>query len=68
MNGNVFFPSFVQTPLEIASTMNAGVFEPMESVVCASATLQIASDFSYWKKRTGVFFAERNRVVSGEFF
>ena len=53
---------FIETPLQIASTMNSGVFEPMESVVCVSATLQIARDFSFWKYRTGLLFQNPDRV------
>ena len=53
---------FIETPLQIASTMNAGVFEPMETVVCVSATLQIANDFSFWKYRSGVNFQDPSRV------
>lgn len=53
---------FIETPLQIASTMNAGVFEPMESVVCVSATLQVAKDFSYWKRRTGLCFQDSERI------
>ena len=47
--------------------MNAGVFEPMESVICVSATLQVANDFSYWKYRTGLNFQESERISSGVF-
>ena len=41
---------FIQTPLDIAPLMNKGVFEPMDSVVCTSATLGIGGKFSFWKK------------------
>lgn len=53
---------FIETPLQIASTMNAGVFEPMETVICVSATLQIANDFSFWKYRSGVNFQDPSRL------
>lgn len=61
------FVRFIETPLQIASTMNAGVFEPMESVVCVSATLQVARDFSFWKYRTGLHFQDSTRINSGVF-
>lgn len=61
------FVRFIETPLQIATTMNAGVFEPMESVVCVSATLQIAKDFSFWKYRTGLHFQDQDRVTQGVF-
>ena len=47
--------------------MNKGVFEPMDSVVCTSATLSIGKSFNYWKKRSGVFFAEEERILEGDF-
>lgn len=65
-SGGIFL-RFIETPLQIASTMNAGVFEPMESVICVSATLQIEKDFSFWKYRTGLNFQETQRIVNGVF-
>ena len=64
---NPWFVQFIQTPLDIAPMMNKGVFEPMKSVICTSATLGIGESFNYWKKRTGVLFAEQNRVSEGSF-
>jgi hypothetical protein len=40
-DGKEFYVTFTRTPLDIAPLMNTGVFEPMESVVCTSATLKI---------------------------
>ena len=67
LSSGALFLRFVETPLQIASTMNAGVFEPMESVVCVSATLQITNDFSFWKYRTGLHFQEQSRVMQKVF-
>ena len=67
LSSGAIFLRFIETPLQIASTMNCGVFEPMESVVCVSATLQVANDFSYWKYRTGINFQESSRVNQGVF-
>lgn len=67
LSSGAIFLRFIETPLQIASTMNCGVFEPMESVVCVSATLQVANDFSYWKYRTGINFQESCRVNQGVF-
>lgn len=64
---NLNYVQFFQTPLDIAPTMNKGVFEPMSSVVCTSATLSIGSSFNYWKKRTGVKFSEESRVCEEQF-
>ena len=65
--GSRQYTVFTRTPLDIAPLMNTGVFEPMESVVCTSATLEINRDFGYWMRRTGVSFADSGRILSGEF-
>lgn len=62
-----FYVQFYQTPLDIAPLMNSGVFEPMKSVICTSATLSISGSFSFWQKRVGVCFVEKNRVHAGVF-
>ena len=67
LSNGTFAAVFVQTPLDISKTMNAGVFEPMKSVVCTSATLRTGNSFSYWSGRTGVLFAEKERILSGVF-
>ena len=64
---SVWYVQFYQTPLDIAPLMNSGVFEPMETVVCTSATLRIGNDFSFWMRRTGSAFVEENRLSSGVF-
>lgn len=56
-----------QTPLDISHLMNEGVFEPMETVVCTSATLKTGRDFSYWMRRTGVTLAGEERILKDEF-
>jgi len=61
------FVQFTQTPLDIAPLMNGGVFEPMSSVVCTSATLRTGDTFDYWKRRTGISFLETDKVLEGEF-
>lgn len=58
---------FNETPLDISQRMNAGVFEPMSSVVCASATLTINRSFDFWMRRTGLRFADEERLATGEF-
>ncbi|MBQ9281219.1 MAG: DEAD/DEAH box helicase family protein [Treponema sp.] len=64
---NPFYYEFNETPLDIASLMNKGVYEPMKSIVCTSATLSISRTFDFWKKRVGINFIEKERVKSGEF-
>ena len=62
-----FFVQLFQSPLDIAPLMHGGVFEPMSTVVCTSATLCIGGNFSFWQRRTGVGFVERERLLSGDF-
>ena len=54
--------TLTSTPLEISGMMNSGVFEPMSSVIFTSATLRTGRDFYYWMNRTGVTFAEKERI------
>ena len=64
---NPMYYEFNETPLDIAPLMNKGVFEPMKSIVCTSATISISKSFDFWKKRVGINFIEKERVKSGEF-
>ncbi len=66
-NDNPFYFQFYQTPLDIAPLMNKGVYDPLKTVVCTSATLSVNKRFDFWKNRVGVTFAEQERVISGEF-
>lgn len=58
---------FTQTPLDISSLMNRGVFEEMQTVICTSATLRTGYNFNYWMNRTGVSYVERERVICKDF-
>ncbi len=58
---------YTQTPLDISSMMNEGVFSEMSTVVCTSATLKTGRDFAYWMRRTGVNFVPDERVLLGDF-
>lgn len=64
---NPEFYVYTQTPLDISSLMNQGVFEEMKTVICTSATLRTGTNFNYWMRRTGVSFVERERVISCDF-
>ena len=64
---NPFYYEYIATPLDIAPMMNKGVYEPMKTVVCTSATISISKSFDFWKKRVGISFVEKERVKSGEF-
>lgn len=61
------YVQFVQTPLDIAPLMNSGVFEPLSTVVCTSATLRTGGNFSYWLSRTGISLSAPERVVKKNF-
>ncbi len=61
------YPRFVQTPLDIAPLMKIGVFEPLKTVVCVSATLTTAGSFNFWLNRSGIDLIDQERIVSGSF-
>ncbi len=61
------YPRFVQTPLDIAPLMKLGVFEPLKTVVCVSATLTTAGSFDFWLNRCGIALIEEERVFTGEY-
>lgn len=63
----LMFVQFVETPLDIAPMMNKGVFEPLETVVCTSATLRTGNNFGYWTRRTGVSFTDPERLLMADF-
>ena len=62
-----WFCRFVQAPLNIAPRMNEGVFEPLSTVVCTSATIRSSNSFDYWLRRTGASFVDDERLATGEF-
>lgn len=64
---NPFYVTFTQTPLDISKLMNTGVYEPMDSVVNTSATLQINNSFDYFLRRIGMNYVEKNRLLTGVF-
>ena len=64
---NPYYVTFTQTPLDISKMMNAGVYEPMASVVHTSATLQINNTFDFFLRRTGISYADKDRVKTGFF-
>lgn len=67
-NGEVqFYLQLNETPLVISNLMVKGVFEPMDSVVCTSATLSISTSFEFWKRKTGVSLIEKSKISEGVF-
>lgn len=61
------FASFTATPLDVSHMMAEGVFTPMDSVVCTSATLRTGGSFSYWMRRTGAGLIEESRLSQALF-
>ena len=59
--------NYYQTPLDMSSLLHKGVFEPFSTVICTSATLGIASNFSFWMRRNGVLFEDKERILQGMF-
>jgi ATP-dependent DNA helicase DinG len=62
-----WYPQLIQTPLDIAPFMNKGIYDPLQTIVCTSATLQIAGSFNYWMKRNGAYFVDKKRITTGEY-
>lgn len=62
-----WFCRFVQAPLNIALRMNEGVFEPLSTVVCTSATIRTGKNFDYWLGRSGACFVDQERLCTGDF-
>ena len=56
-----------ETPLDISNLMNTGVFEPMQSVICTSATLKTGNNFTYWMTRIGLFYSQKERVITQQY-
>lgn len=59
--------TFCRTPLDSAPKISRGVFEPLSSVVCTSATLSVSSDMRYWIKQSGAALSEGERLISASF-
>ena len=61
------FINYYQTPLDMSTLLHKGIFESFSTVVCTSATLGIASNFSFWMRRTGILFEDKDRILQGIF-
>ncbi len=61
------YPRLIQTPLDIAPLMKIGVFEPLKTVICVSATLTMANSFNFWLNRSGIALIDEERVLQGDF-
>lgn len=57
------FVNYSITPLDISRLMCEAVFEPYSSVIATSATLSINSNFNFWKRRVGLSYVDRERVI-----
>lgn len=61
------FINYYQTPLDMSTLLHKGIFEAFSTIVCTSATLGIASNFSFWMRRTGILFEDKERILQGIF-
>jgi Rad3-related DNA helicase len=61
-NGYSYSLKIQSAPLDIAEKLSVGLYDHMETVVMASATLTVARDFSYISKRLGLDLDSRERV------
>ena len=61
------YVTLTETPLDISSLMNIGVYEEMSSVICTSATLRSGKNFTYWCGRTGINYCDPERVECNAF-
>jgi ATP-dependent DNA helicase DinG len=59
--------TFLQaTPIDVSSILSAKLFDQVETIVMASATLAVAGEFNYVEKRLGIS-AARTLIVPGHF-
>lgn len=65
--GSGIYPRFYATPLDIAPMMQKGVFEPLSTVVCTSATLKTGESFNFWLHRSGAQYVDAERLLCREF-
>lgn len=56
--------TFCRTPLDVSSKISRGIFEPLSSVICTSATLSVAGDMQYWMRRSGASLSEGERLMT----
>ncbi|WP_428768526.1 helicase C-terminal domain-containing protein [Treponema sp. HNW] len=67
-----FYPVLYETPLDTSSRIYENLFEPIHTVVCTSATLTLSNaktgdGFSYWLRRTGARFSDKERLLCAVF-
>ncbi|HDY88803.1 MAG TPA: DEAD/DEAH box helicase, partial [bacterium] len=63
VNGTFYSLKIKSAPLDIAEKLACGLYDYMETVVMTSATLTVANDFSYIRRRLGLDLDTRERVV-----
>jgi ATP-dependent DNA helicase DinG len=51
---------FTVTPIDVAPSLRAALFEPNKTVVCVSATLTVNDSFTYWESRCGLKLSNGN--------
>lgn len=56
-----------RAPLDTAPKISRGIFEPLSSVVCTSATLSVSGNMNYWVKKSGASLSEGERLITASF-
>lgn len=64
---NDFFLNIVAAPIDISKKLQESLFEPIDTVVCTSATLSVGKSFDFFLKRTGIHFIEKDRLLIKSF-
>lgn len=62
-----WFLTINSTPITISKKLLEALFEPIDSVVCCSATLSINNSFDYFLKRSGISLVDKNRLIANSF-
>ncbi len=60
--------NIIISPLEVATSLIADLFEHLDTLVCTSATLNLEDDFKYWGSRVGLPFPSKKTFVKQTFF
>lgn len=56
------YVTFNIAPLDVSTVLSDALFKKLDSVVCASATLDLHDDFLYWSTSVGLPVAKKNYI------
>lgn len=66
-SNGTWFLTINATPISISKKLLEALFEPIDSVICCSATLSINNSFDYFLKRCGASLVEKKRLLLNSF-